>query len=488
MLEQLAEAVREAGGEGKQALEPMRMISRLEPMPLSFAQQRLWFLAQMEGVSATYHIPAALRLRGELDRGALKRSLDGIWERHEGLRSVFVVEEGEPRVELLPVEAGIPLLEHDLRGIGDAEEKLKELMMVEAQAPFDLKQGPLIRAHVVRMEEQEHVLLLTQHHIVSDGWSMGILARELGRLYGAFSRGEENPLEPLGIQYPDYAAWQREWLSGERLQKQSEYWREVLGDAPALLELPTDRPRPEQQSFAGGGVRICMDRELTRKLRELSHDNSTTLYMTLLGAWAAVLSRLSGQAEVVIGTPVANRRRAETEGLIGFFVNTLALRVDLRGEPSVAEMLKRVRGVVLGAQEHQDVPFEQVVEIVQPPRQLNRTPIFQVMFAWQNNERMMPELVGVQVSLMDPAYEVAKFDLQLDLAEEGEMILGTLRYATALFDEATIKRQRGYLMAVLEAMVAEQKQEVGEIDLLSSEERKLLLETWNATEAEYAER
>ena len=214
MLEQLAEAVREAGGEGKQALPPMRMISRLEPMPLSFAQQRLWFLGQMEGVSATYHIPAALRLRGELDKEALKRSLDGIWERHEGLRSVFVAVEGEPRVELLPVEMGLPLLEHDVRGIGDAEAQLKELMRMEAQAPFDLKQGPLIRARLVRMEDEEHVLLVTQHHIVSDGWSMGILARELGRLYGAFSRGEENPLEPLGIQYPDYAAWQREWLKG----------------------------------------------------------------------------------------------------------------------------------------------------------------------------------------------------------------------------------------------------------------------------------
>ena len=209
---------------------------------------------------------------------------------------MFVVVEGEPRVELLPVETGMPLLEHDLRGIGDAEAQLKELMMGEAQAPFDLRQGPLIRAHLVRMQEEEHVLLLTQHHIVSDGWSMGVLARELGTLYGAFSRGEENPLEPLGIQYPDYAAWQREWLRGERLEKQSEYWREALADAPVLLELPTDRPRPEQQSFAGGCVPVVIERELAEGLKELSRRHGVTLFMTVLSGWAAVLSRLSGQA------------------------------------------------------------------------------------------------------------------------------------------------------------------------------------------------
>jgi amino acid adenylation domain-containing protein len=486
MLAQLAEAVREAGAEGKQEeLPAMVPISRSGPMPLSFAQQRLWFLAQMEGVSVTYHIPAALRLRGELDREALKRSLDAIWARHEGLRSVFVVEEGEPRVELLLAERGMPLLEHDLREVVDAHEELQRLMVEEANAGFDLAQGPLIRAHLVRMQEEEHVLLLTQHHIVSDAWSMGVLARELGVLYGAFHRQQPSPLPDLPVQYADYAAWQREWLRGERLQKQSEYWREALADAPVLLELPTDRPRPLQQSFTGGCVPIRMDRDLTRRLRELSHGHGTTLYMTLLGAWAAVLSRLSGQAEVVIGTPVANRRRAETEGLIGFFVNTLALRIDLTGEPSVAEMLKRVRNVVLGAQEHQDVPFEQVVEMVQPPRQLNYTPVFQVMLSWQNQERMIPDLPGVQVSLTDLAYDVAKFDLQLNLAEEEEMIIGTLRYGTALFDEGTMRRQAGYLMTMAQAMAADQKQEVAAIDLLEEEERKLLLETWNATETSY---
>jgi amino acid adenylation domain-containing protein len=478
MLAQLAEAVREAGAEGKQeTTEPIVRISRLGAMPLSFTQQRLWFLSQMEGVSVTYHIPAALRLRGELDAAVLKRSLDGIWARHEGLRSVFVEVEGEPRVELLPIEMGVQLREHDLRGAGDAQERLRGLMEEEANAGFDLGQGPLIRAQLVRLEEQEHVLLLTQHHIVSDRWSMGILAQELGALYGAFIRGEENPLRPLGIHYPDYAAWQREWLKGERLQRQREYWREALADAPMLLELPTDRARPEQQNFAGGSVPVVIERELAESLKELSRRQGTTLFMTLLSGWAAVLSRLSGQQEVLIGTAVANRRRAETEGLIGFFVNTVALRIDLRGEPSVAEMLKRMRSVVLGAQEHQEMPFEQVVEMVQPPRRLSHTPVFQVIVEWRNNEGLLPEFRGMRVEGLRMPYEAAKFDLHLGLAEENERVVGELNYASALFEQRTIERQRDYLLRMLEAMVADSQQKVARIQIIGAEERQHLMVT-----------
>jgi amino acid adenylation domain-containing protein len=464
---------------------PIPVASRKEKvLPLSFAQQRLWFLAQLEGVSGTYHMPVALRLRGKLDVEALKRSLDAIWARHEGLRSVFVAVEGEPRVELLPAETGLPLLEHDLRGVGDAEEKLQEWMMVEAQAPFDLQRGPLIRAHLVRVEEQEHVLLLTQHHIVSDGWSMGILARELGSLYGAFSRGAENPLSPLRIQYPDYAAWQREWLTGERLQKQSEYWREALAEAPALLELPTDRPRPEQQSFAGGSVPVVIERELAEGLKELSRRHGVTLFMTLLSGWAAVLSRLSGQQEVLIGITTANRGWPETEGLIGLFVNTLALRVDITEEPRVEELLERVKRTALAAQQHQDVPFEQVVEMVQPPRRLSHTPVFQVMFEWRNHGGTSAELPGVKVERLRMPYEVAKFDLELRLAEEGDRIVGGLNYASALFDQETIERQRGYLLRMLEVMVADSQQRVARIEIMGPEERQLLVE-WNATEVDF---
>ena len=464
---------------------PISVVSgRERGLPLSFAQQRLWFLAQMKGVSVTYHIPVALQLRGELDREALKRSLDAIWARHEALRSVFVVVEGEPRVELLPVGTGLPLEEHDLREVVDAGERLQRLMAEAANAGFDLAQGPLIRTHLVRMQEEEHVLLLTQHHIVSDAWSMKVLAREFGALYGAFSRGEANPLEPLGIQYPDYAAWQREWLTGEQLQKQSEYWREALADAPLLLELPTDRPRPEQQSFVGGYVPVVIERELAEGLKELSRRHGVTLFMTVLSGWAAVLSQLSGQPEVVIGTAVANRRQAETERLIGFFVNTVALRVDLREEPSVAEMLKRVRGIVLGAQEHQDMPFEQVVEILQPPRRLSQTPVFQVIIQWQNNEEILPEFREVRVEGLRVPYEAVKFDLYLGLAEQDEGIVGTLHYAAALFEQGTIERQRDYLLRMLEAMVADSQQKVARIEIIGPKERQQLLEEWNATEVD----
>ena len=478
----LSEAVREAGGgRATQAVLPMVSISRDQPMPLSFAQQRLWFLAQLDGVSATYHIPLSLRIRGALDSWALRRALDKVLARHEGLRSVFVEVDGEPQVRLLPVTTELPLIEHDLRGREDASVELARLGKEEARAPFDLTQGPLIRGRLVQLSEEDHVLLLTQHHIVSDGWSIGVLSRELSTLYQAFQQGQGNPLPPLAIQYPDYAAWQRAWLSGERLERQIGYWREALAGAPVLLELPTDRPRQAQQDFNGARVPLVLDGELTRSLKQLSQRHGATLFMTVLAAWSAVLSRLSGQEEVVIGTPVANRGRAETEGLIGFFVNTLALRIRLGESPSVSELLSRVRTASLAAQDHQDLPFEQVVEIVQPPRRLNHTPIFQVLFNWRNNEVSLPDFPGVQVSVAATAYEVLKFDLELTLSELDGQIAGGLAYATALFDESTMERHVGYLQTLLRAMVADSDQVVAGIDLLSAEERSLQLETWNAT-------
>src|SRR6266511_1691849 len=255
---------------------PIPMVSREKPLPLSFSQQGLWLLAQMEDVSVTYHLPAALHLRGDLDRAALRKSLDALMARHEALRSVFVAVEGEPHIELLPEEMGLPLIEHDLRDEPDAWEQLTQLSKEEARTPFDLSRGPLIRARLIRMGEQEYVFLLTQHHIVSDGWSMEILIQELNTLYRAFQEQSPDPLPPLAIQYPDYAAWQREWLSGERLQRQSDYWRQALADAPTLLELPTDRPRPQRQSFAGAYVSIRIDSKLTKALKQLSAQQGTT--------------------------------------------------------------------------------------------------------------------------------------------------------------------------------------------------------------------
>jgi amino acid adenylation domain-containing protein/natural product biosynthesis luciferase-like monooxygenase protein len=498
-LKQLAETVAEAGGR-KDELEapPIVRVSRGKALPLSFAQQGLWFLAQLEGVSITYHIPMGLHLRGALDVKALRGSLDAIVARHEVLRSVFVAEDGGAHVELRPKEMGVPWREDDLREVDEGKEeversqgiwdRVREIGREEARAPFDLLgQGPLIRARLLWVEKEEYVLFLTVHHIVSDGGSLGIMAREIGVVYGALREGRSNPLPELPIQYVDYAGWQREWLKGEWLERQRGFWRETLAGAPVLLELPTDRPRPEWQSFAGGYVPIAFEGQLTDELRRLCRKEGTTLFMTLLSAWAVVLSRLSGQQELVIGTPVANRGRFETEGLIGFFVNTLALRIDLSQEPNVAELLGRVRDVTLAAQDHQDVPFEQVVEVLQPPRRLNHTPVFQVMFTWQNNRGGLPELPEVEVQPLGTAYGVAKFDLQLDFYERGGKIAGGLTYAKALFDERTIQRQVEYLVRVLKAMVSDRKQRVWEIDLLSRGEQKLLLEEWNATEAEYRE-
>ncbi|PHM49273.1 non-ribosomal peptide synthetase [Xenorhabdus miraniensis] len=456
-------------------------------LPLSFAQQRLWFLAQFEGVSDTYHIPLALRLRGQLDIHAWQQALNHLFARHEALRSVFITVNEQPQVELLPPEFGLPVKQYDLRNAPEVDEQLERLCEQEAKMPFNLACDPLIRSVLIQLADDEYVFLLTQHHIVSDGWSLGILTSELNALYSACLNQQPDPLPPLVIQYPDYAAWQRQWLSAERVQVQSDYWRMMLADAPVLLDLPTDRPRPPEQLFTGNLWTINLDAELTASLKRLSEQQGVTLFMTLLSAWSIVLSRLSGQDDLVIGTPSAGRSRQEVESLIGFFVNTLALRIDLSGEPKVTELLARVRQTALAAQEHQDLPFEQVVEIVQPPRRLAHTPLFQVMFAWQSNEIVEWRLPGLTISPIDQPFDVVKFDLELNLFEEEGRVVGYLGYSTALFDQSTIERHVGYLHTILQAMVADIQQPIGEINILAPVERQLLLETWNATIAPYPE-
>jgi amino acid adenylation domain-containing protein len=368
----LADLARAIDDAVRTELPPIERVDRGERLPLSFAQARLWFLEQLDDLGGTYHIPTQMRLQGELDRGALRRALDAILARHEALRTTFVEVEGEP-VQRIAAESRFHLLEHDLGGHPDAAAEMRRLAAEEAGAPFDLERGPLIRGRLVRLATDDHVLLMTMHHIVSDGWSMGVLTRELGTLYDAFRRGEENPLPPLPIQYADYAAWQRHWVDGEVLREQTAYWKATLTGAPELLELPADHPRPARQSHAGAVAGLELDEELTAGLRSLGRRHGTTLFMTVLAGWAAVLGRLSGQHDVVVGTPSANRGRAEIEGLIGFFVNTLALRVELSGLPTVAELLEQVRARSLGAQENQDIPFEQVVELVQPVRSMAHT-------------------------------------------------------------------------------------------------------------------
>ncbi|MGO0999604.1 amino acid adenylation domain-containing protein [Lysobacter sp. CA196] len=497
-LEQLRRAValqqlrkREGARRETAALPPMQRAERTASLPLSWAQQRMWFLDRLDhAASAAYHMPVALRLRGRLDRDALKATLDRLVVRHENLRTRFVSVDGTPVQAIDPAERGFDLVEEDLSALsGDAREAaVVERGLAEAHALFDLATGPLVRGRLLRLAEDEHVLLVTQHHIVSDGWSLGVLVKEVTALYTAFSQGQDDPLPPLAIQYADYAAWQRQWLQGETLQQEIEFWRERLSGAPALLELPSDRPRPAAQSYAGDRFDLQIPAALTASLRALSQRHGTTLFMTLLAAWAALLSRLSGQDEVVIGTSVANRRRSELEPLIGLFLNTLALRVDLQGEPSTAELLQRIKATTLDAYAHQDLPFEQVVEALQPQRSLSHSPIFQTMLAFNNTAGSgvlrLPEL---ELSAIDTPRQTAHFDLELAVNDTGEALEASFAYATDLFDRASMQRYAGHLLSLLEAMTADDSVTVARLPLLDAAERERLLQTCNDTAVAYSQ-
>jgi len=483
----LAEYARGAAAARGADLPRIEPADRAAPLPLSFAQQRLWFLERMGGMGNAYHLPWRLRLRGALDAGALRRALERIVARHEALRTTFPLVDGGPVQWIAPVdESRFHLLSRDLlsRDLGGRPEAEIQRVIAEAMAaPFDLERGPLIRGTLVRLGEDDHALLVTMHHIVSDGWSMGVLAGELSALYAAFRRGDVDPLPPLPVQYADYAAWQRRWMQGDVLREQAEHWRRTLAGAPELLELPAGHPRPAHQDHAGASLEVELDEELASGLKALGRRRGTTLFMTLLAGWAVVLSRLSGQDDVVIGTPTANRGRGAIEGLIGFFVNTLALRLDLSGSPTVAELLGRVKERALEAQHHQDIPFEQVVELAQPARSLAHSPLFQVMFAWQNAPAGDLSLAGLDVAAMGGGAEEASapFDLSLSLGESGGRIVGEVQYATALYDRGTVERYLGYLRRVLEAMAREPERRIGELGMLSGAERARLVE-WNAAE------
>jgi len=467
-------------------LSPIVAVERGAHLPLSFAQQRLWFLAQMEGVSQAYHMHMGWRLKGGLGRVALRKALDRIVARHEALRTIFAMVDEEPVQRILSREdSRFHLVEHNVRGRSDAREELARLVAEEAEASFDLEAGPLIRGRLIRLAEEEDALLITMHHIVSDGWSLGVFTNELTTLYRAFLSGEADSLAELEIQYADYAVWQRKWIEGEILQQQGAYWKNALAGAPALLELPTYHPRPAQQDFAGALAKLGLNGQLTAGLKRLGRRHGATLYMTVLAGWAVLLSRLSGQQDVVIGTPTANRRQLEVEGLIGFFVNTLAVRLDLSGSPTVSELLKQAKEQVLAAQQHQDIPFEQVVDMLNPVRSLSHSPLFQVMFGWQNNEQGSLQLEGIEASPLYSPHRVARLDLTASLGESGGGIVGVVEYATSLFDAATMERYFGYFRNLLAAMVADDTQAVDRLGMLEASERHRVLYEWNATGTEF---
>lgn len=484
-LSLLKSAKKEFSNENHTKFSPIVPVGRSKGLPLSFAQQRLWFLAQIEGASAAYHIPGGLRLTGHLDLRALKAALDRIVARHEALRTTFKNIDGEAVQVIVAEDVGFRLIEQEIGEVSDFEGELQRVARDEADQPFDLEYGPLIRGRLVRLKDNDHVLLATMHHIVSDGWSMGVLINEFSQLYGAFVQGNADPLPPLAVQYADYAVWQRQWVGGEILQQQLDYWTSSLAGAPPLLELPTDHPRPAVQDYAGAGIDIVLDAELSSALKSLGKRHGVTLFMTLLAGWALLLSRLSGQDDLVIGVPVANRTRREIENLIGFFVNTQALRIDTSGSPSVGDFLGRIRALALGAQSHQDIPFEQVVDAVKPVRSLAHGPLFQVIFALQNAPKGSLYLPELQFSLTQAPQVTAKFDLALSLYEEGELITGRLEYATALFERLTVERYLAHWQTLLKAMVADDNHASDKLELLTAAQRHQLLVEWNSTDAEY---
>jgi hypothetical protein len=371
----------------------------------------------------------------------------------------------------LPV-VDLSALPPDLR-----EDEARRRAGEEAALPFDLARGPLLRARLLRLAEEEHVCLLTMHHIVSDGWSMGVLVREVGALYEAFSRGEESPLTELPIQYADYAVWQRNWLQGEVLAEEMRYWREQLGGELPVLELPTDYARPGVQSFRGGKYNLVVAPETLGALKSMSRDEGVTLFMLLVAAFQTLRYRYSGQADLIVGTPIANRNRGETEQLIGFFVNTLAIRTDLSGNPTFRQLLRRVKEVMLGAYTHQDVPFEKVVEELQPERSMNQHPIFQILMTLQNAPVGGLELSGLKLQTMKAKTNISKFDMTVNMADIGEGLRIGCEYNSDLFAPDTIKRMMEHFVNLLGSAVARPDALLNEIEFLSEAERTLLLQT-----------
>lgn len=453
---------------------------KLEPYPLSFAQRRLWFLEQWEPHSPLYNLSSVLHIKGPLQQSALQDSLNEIIRRHGSLRTIFDTRDDQPVQFILPLlTISLPLIDLSSLSATEREAALHSLLLQEETFPFDLTEGPLVRATLLLLQEAEHILFLSMHHIISDGWSMGIVFRELACLYNAYIQGQPSPLPDLPIQYINFALWQHEWLQGSVLVQQQAYWRTQLARVPTLLTLPTDHPRPASQTFDGSDLPFTLSPALSDQLRALSRREGVTIFMLLLSAFAILLARYSGQDDLVIGTPIANRTRTEIEGLIGFFVNTLPLRIDLSGNPDFHQLLTRVREMTLDAYIAQDMPFEKLIEDVAPARSLSHSPLFQAMFILQNIPQTTEQMRELTVRRMEGVGTTAMFDLTLALIDSEQGFHGGFNYKTTLFEQATIAHMTAHFQTLLEDIVAHPRCQVAELALLSQSERSLLLKQWD---------
>ena len=468
------------------AAETIGRRNQSEPAPLSFAQQRLWFFDQFEPGSPLYNLMSPVVFEGHLDPIALEGAINRIVERHEALRTTFDFHEGQPVQIIAPVRR-LQMNIVDLIGLqGDEQQRRVEaLAQEEAKRPFDLKQGPLLRMTLLRLAERKHVLLLAVHHIVCDAWSAGLIIHELGELYSSFISGQQASLPELPIQYADFAAWQRQWLQGAVLEQQLEYWKRQLGDSLPVLELPADRPRPAIQRFNGSSVFFNLSPDLSRGLKALAHGEKATLFMTLLAAFKVLLHRYTGMDNIVVGTPIANRQRHEIENVIGFFTNTLAIKTDLSGNPVFRDLLITVRGNLLDAYAHQDLPFEYLVEQLHPERNLSHNPLVQVMFVLRNTPEPKLNLAGLTATSLNSNFSTAKFDLTFYLDDSGDQIEGAIEYSTDLFDRLRIERTVGHWETLLASIVQDPAKHISDLTLLTGRERQELLLEWNRTQADY---
>ncbi len=481
----LLAVLRQAKGKADAKPIPLRQASNAAERPLSFAQQRLWFLSEMQAeAGAVYNISAALRFQGALDQAALRKALVQLTGRQMSLRMNFRNVGGQPAITVCaPYD---PLRVEDLRGLVEEEREATICRLVDehARRPFDLEHDPLLRLSLLELGEDEGVLLFSVHHIIADGWSLGVLVRELSTLYAAACARTEASLPSLPIDYADYAVWQREWLRGEVLERQLEYWREQLAGAPSLLNLPTDFTRPAAKTYRGARLPLRLDPELVARLQTLSRSQGATLYMTLLAAFKTLLYRYSGQDDVVVGSPIANRTHSQTESLIGFFVNTLVLRSRLIREQPFSELLAEVRRTALAAYAHQDLPFELLVGDLHPDRSLGHSPLFQVMFALQNAPTEALALGELRLRPLAQEQPTAKFDLTLSLEETAGGLEGSWEYSTDLFEAATIARMTEHFAVLLCAIVQDPHQPLSRLPLLSRAEQQQLIE-WNRTVTDY---